>query len=63
MPTASTAQILSNNESFEQYTQNLYVRRVVSGEFVHIVLVVPVVLVVLVVLTFMAQMCWSRSMS
>merc|ERR1711976_774828 len=33
MPTASTAQILGNNESFEPYTQNLYVRRVLSGEF------------------------------
>merc|ERR1719270_3366376 len=30
MPTASTAQILGNNESFEPYTQNLYVRRVLS---------------------------------
>ena len=36
MPTASTAQILGNNESFEPYTQNLYVRRVVSGEFVQV---------------------------
>merc|ERR1712178_507732 len=36
MPTASTAQILSNNESFEPYTQNLYVRRVLSGEFVQV---------------------------
>jgi len=36
MPTASTAQILGNNESFEPYTQNLYVRRVLSGEFVQI---------------------------
>merc|ERR1719181_1115489 len=34
MPTASTAQILGNNESFEPYTQNLYLRRVLSGEFV-----------------------------
>ena len=34
MPTASTAQILGNNESFEPYTQNLYVRRMLSGEFV-----------------------------
>mmetsp|Transcript_51794 Transcript_51794/g.107750 ORF Transcript_51794/g.107750 Transcript_51794/m.107750 type:complete len:626 (-) Transcript_51794:114-1991(-) len=34
MPTASTAQILGNNESFEPYTQNLYVRRTLSGEFV-----------------------------
>merc|ERR1712166_1494760 len=34
MPTASTAQILGNNESFEPYTQNLFVRRVLSGEFV-----------------------------
>jgi ribonucleoside-diphosphate reductase alpha chain len=33
MPTASTAQILGNNESFEPYTSNLYVRRVISGEF------------------------------
>merc|ERR1712137_1231567 len=36
MPTAGTAQILGNNESFEPYTQNLYVRRVLSGEFVQV---------------------------
>jgi len=36
MPTASTAQILGNNESFEPFTQNLYVRRVLSGEFVSV---------------------------
>merc|ERR1712174_42591 len=36
MPTASTAQILGNNESFEPYAQNLYVRRVLSGEFVQV---------------------------
>ncbi|CAG02916.1 unnamed protein product, partial [Tetraodon nigroviridis] len=33
MPTASTAQILGNNESFEAYTSNIYTRRVLSGEF------------------------------
>ena len=33
MPTASTAQILGNNESFEPYTNNIYSRRVLSGEF------------------------------
>lgn len=33
MPTASTAQILGNNESFEPYTSNVYNRRVLSGEF------------------------------
>lgn len=33
MPTASTAQILGNNESFEPYTSNLYTRRVISGDF------------------------------
>lgn len=33
MPTASTAQILGNNESFEPYTSNMYTRRVLSGEF------------------------------
>ena len=33
MPTASTAQILGNNESFEPYTSNVYARRVMSGEF------------------------------
>uniref|UniRef100_A0A915IPV3 Ribonucleotide reductase large subunit domain-containing protein n=1 Tax=Romanomermis culicivorax TaxID=13658 RepID=A0A915IPV3_ROMCU len=32
MPTASTAQILGNNESFEPYTSNIYTRRVLSGE-------------------------------
>ncbi|XP_014102585.1 ribonucleoside-diphosphate reductase large subunit [Bactrocera oleae] len=33
MPTASTAQIMGNNESFEPYTSNIYTRRVLSGEF------------------------------
>ncbi|EDW28361.1 GL19156 [Drosophila persimilis] len=33
MPTASTAQIMGNNESFEPYTTNIYTRRVLSGEF------------------------------
>jgi ribonucleoside-diphosphate reductase subunit M1 len=33
MPTASTAQILGNNESFEPYTNNIYSRRVLSGDF------------------------------
>mmetsp|Transcript_28578 Transcript_28578/g.72433 ORF Transcript_28578/g.72433 Transcript_28578/m.72433 type:complete len:790 (+) Transcript_28578:179-2548(+) len=36
MPTASTAQILGNNEAIEPYTQNIYVRRVLSGEFVQV---------------------------
>jgi ribonucleotide reductase alpha subunit len=36
MPTASTAQILGNTESFEPYTQNIYVRRVLAGEFVQV---------------------------
>jgi ribonucleoside-diphosphate reductase alpha chain len=34
MPTASTSQILGNNECFEPYTSNIYLRRVLSGEFV-----------------------------
>ncbi len=34
MPTASTAQIMGNNESFEPYTSNIYVRKVLSGEFI-----------------------------
>lgn len=34
MPTASTSQILGNNETFEPYTSNIYNRRVLSGEFV-----------------------------
>ena len=34
MPTASTSQILGNNECFEPYTQNIYVRRTLAGEFV-----------------------------
>lgn len=34
MPTASTSQILGNNESFEPYTSNLYTRKVLSGDFV-----------------------------
>ena len=33
MPTASTAQILGNNEAIEPYTSNIYTRRVLSGEF------------------------------
>jgi ribonucleoside-diphosphate reductase subunit M1 len=33
MPTASTAQILGNNECFEPFTSNIYIRRVLSGEF------------------------------
>ncbi|QHT67600.1 ribonucleoside-diphosphate reductase subunit alpha [Rhodocytophaga rosea] len=33
MPTASTSQILGNNECFEPYTSNIYTRRVLSGEF------------------------------
>ncbi len=33
MPTASTAQILGNNECFEPFTSNMYMRRVLSGEF------------------------------
>jgi len=33
MPTASTAQILGNNESIEPYTSNIYVRKVLSGEY------------------------------
>ena len=33
MPTASTAQILGNNEAIEPYTSNIYLRRVLSGEF------------------------------
>merc|ERR1719183_2949750 len=36
MPTASTAQILGNTESFEPCTQNIYVRRVLAGEFVSV---------------------------
>lgn len=34
MPTASTSQILGNNESFEPYTSNIYTRRVLAGEFI-----------------------------
>jgi ribonucleoside-diphosphate reductase alpha subunit len=34
MPTASTAQIMGNNEAFEPYTTNLYLRRTLAGEFV-----------------------------
>ena len=34
MPTASTAQILGNNECFEPYTSNIYTRRVLSGEYI-----------------------------
>ncbi len=34
MPTASTSQILGNNECFEPYTTNIYTRRVLSGEFI-----------------------------
>lgn len=34
MPTASTSQILGNNETFEPFTANVYTRRVLAGEFV-----------------------------
>merc|ERR1719273_236832 len=34
MPTASTAQIMGNNECFEPYTSNVYIRRTLAGEFV-----------------------------
>jgi ribonucleoside-diphosphate reductase alpha chain len=34
MPTASTSQILGNNECFEPYTSNIYTRRVIAGEFI-----------------------------
>ena len=34
MPTASTAQVLGNNEAFEPYTTNIYLRRTMAGEFV-----------------------------
>lgn len=34
MPTASTSQILGNNEAFEAFTTNIYTRRVLSGEFI-----------------------------
>jgi ribonucleoside-diphosphate reductase alpha chain len=34
MPTASTSQIMGNNEAFEPYTSNIYTRRVLSGEFI-----------------------------
>jgi ribonucleoside-diphosphate reductase alpha chain len=36
MPTASTSQILGNNEAFEPYTSNIYTRRVLSGEFIEV---------------------------
>ena len=34
MPTASTSQILNNNECFEPRTSNLYIRRTLAGEFI-----------------------------
>jgi ribonucleotide reductase alpha subunit len=34
MPTASTSQVLGNNESFEPFTANAYTRRVLAGEFI-----------------------------
>lgn len=36
MPTASTAQIMGNNEAFEPFTSNMYVRRVLAGEFIYL---------------------------
>ena len=36
MPTASTAQIMGNNEAFEPFTSNMYVRRVLAGEFIFV---------------------------
>lgn len=44
MPTASTAQILGNNESFEPYTSNIYSRRVLSGEF-QVVLILKLIII------------------
>ena len=34
MPTASTSQIMGNNESFDPYNSNIYIRRVMAGEFI-----------------------------
>ena len=34
MPTASTSQVLGNNESFEPFTANVFTRRVLAGEFI-----------------------------
>ena len=34
MPTASTSQILGNNECFEPFTSNIYIRRTLAGEFI-----------------------------
>ncbi len=34
MPTASTSQILGNNECFEPFTTNIYIRRTLAGEFI-----------------------------
>ena len=34
MPTASTSQILANNECFEPFTSNIYTRRTLAGEFI-----------------------------
>lgn len=34
MPTASTSQIMGNNESFDPYNSNIYTRRVMAGEFI-----------------------------
>ena len=34
MPTASTSQIMGNNECFEPYTSNIYIRRTLAGEFI-----------------------------
>ena len=34
MPTASTSQIMGNNECIEAYTSNIYLRRVLAGEFI-----------------------------
>ena len=50
MPTASTSQILGNNECFEPYTSNLYTRRVLSGEFI----------VVNKIIIFIINFTWSR---
>ena len=36
MPTASTSQILGNNECFEPFTSNIYTRRTLAGEFIRI---------------------------
>jgi len=59
MPTASTSQVLGNNESFEPFTANVYTRRVLAGEFVCVNKHLVKDLIKLNLWTSMSRISWS----